>query len=273
MSPAHFLIYSRGRTATQWIAQALSSVPGVMCSHGYDPEPYAAGGDKLLRTRLAMHYGLPSVDAYFDMLETKPFAAYGNIHGFDAVKLATWPGNRRRFRTAQITRHPFARILSFAAKWAQPDHAGDAGVAVAPYDQRRPERDRLIMAATDLVLASDAAHLLEPVRIFRSEDVTTSAPSFAALAHHVADIWPSASVIRRILRTQAADKLTDVSLADGFDALSNSAHHYLRQRFRPYPALCAKYEALGYDLSFLDIGAPCVEADTRSQFAGAFTDD
>lgn len=184
MVPVYFLIYSRGRTATQWIARALSSVPGVMCSHALDPQPYAQRSAVLRQadTHALVASGPPNVDSYFDLLEARPFSAYGNIHGFDPVTIGP---TRRTYRLARITREPLARAASFAAKWR---HDLERGVTPPALKAGADDLDRL---ALELVLADDRRTWPASVRAFRMEDVTVDPAAFAGLCEHVAGITPT----------------------------------------------------------------------------------
>lgn len=273
--PVYFLIYSRGRTATQWLAKSLSSIDGVMCSHGYDPSPYAheirgfrygEPDGKLRDTYEMMARGEPHVDEYFDMLERdapKPFRAFGNIHGYDAILIAGQQ-TTRTYQFAQITRHPFARALSFAAKWRNDyiDHAFvqqymDKGAISDPRWRGQSLAFRLFAAATDVVFSEDMRRIDSDVPLYRIEDLTTDPAAFALLVRQITGdaIEPTDAEIIRIMASKPVDaSAQNADLAERFHQLwlqTPEFAQYFSNALRNYACLHETYERLGYDLSFV----------------------
>lgn len=243
MESAYFIIHSRGRTATQWIAAALSSIDGVFCSHGHDPDPFNTHRDatqKLSATHGNMASGPPPVDVYFDMLEAKPFNAYGNVHGYGLGEFERRAELSRAYRFCQITRDPVDRAYSFAARWkyvydtfdfrrdALSRQIADLGGADMSVD------DGLFALATSAVVA--CGHDLKTgVPVFRYEDITQEPNALRALVESMTD---ADCAPERLLSIQAIDPRAE-------------SERHSRRRASVIAALetagCAQaYRALGY---------------------------
>lgn len=116
------LIYSAGRTATQWLTSALNLHPEVFFSHGLDLNPakrrstaeYIAASQH--RADSKADFDFSRVDDYFDRLERLgDYKILGNVHG---LKLAPDQRYARTYRTCALVRHPILRVQSFVNKWS-----------------------------------------------------------------------------------------------------------------------------------------------------------
>ena len=243
--PVYFIIHSRGRTATQWLAAALSSIDGVFCSHGHDPAPFSqrSPDEKLRDTHANMAQGTPSVDAYFDMLATRPFDAYGNVHGYGLGEFERRAELTRPYRFCQIARDPVDRAYSFAARWkyvydtfdfrreALSRQIAEIGGADMSVD------DGLFALATKAVV--ECGHdLAADVPVFRYEDITQEPEALRALVSSLTDISDSST--ERLLTIKAIDPRAE-------------SERHSRRRASVIAALeaagCAQaYRALGYEL-------------------------
>ncbi|MBC7907760.1 MAG: hypothetical protein H7Y60_13590 [Rhodospirillaceae bacterium] len=191
MTRQYFNLLSTGRTATHWIANAISLHPRAFCAHGPDLEPFRS--DETEKQRTSRHHrdsakvAAMTLDDYFDLLETRDFDVYGLIHGI-GVDPAQLPNFRRRYFVAAVTREPIVRLRSFIARWqyeaeALPEWheqtgpwlAGhyascvQAGMTMPPQDQLS-FTDLLFIGAAWWMTVNDPLHN-RGVPIFRCEDL------------------------------------------------------------------------------------------------------
>jgi len=96
------IIFSYGRTATQWIHLLLNTIPGVECHHGC-----------IVHTPNHADW-----DGYFDQFEGRAETLV-NIHGLDLDPVVfpdSLPRPKGDYSVCQITRNPRERVASFIAK-------------------------------------------------------------------------------------------------------------------------------------------------------------
>ncbi|MDH3972694.1 MAG: hypothetical protein OEV42_00325 [Deltaproteobacteria bacterium] len=120
----YFVIFSYGRTATQWITKALNMHSDIYCSHGpdYGDGKSASASEEdererldLIQKRMNKFTKSMDLDEYFDRIETiqKGKSFYGNIHGILPQRVFTrLRPFKRKYNFINVVRHPVKRVES-----------------------------------------------------------------------------------------------------------------------------------------------------------------
>lgn len=115
------IIYSAGRTATQWLTSAMNLHPDIFFSHGLDLNPrkrmttaeYVEASNE--RHKQPADFDFNRIDDYFDIMERiRDHKVYGNIHG---LRIHPYTQYRRNYRLCALVRNPALRVASFVNKW------------------------------------------------------------------------------------------------------------------------------------------------------------
>jgi hypothetical protein len=200
----NFVVFSLGRTATQWLVHALNCHRDILCFHGTLPFAKDYGDD-------FDGYFAPIREIYWPSMETvkltssltQPVAVWkpeqkpiesikhiGNVHGLDPRR---WRNHRGAYkgvyRCIQMTRHPYARLASMRDRWAHFEYElkpadyeawtarslaslANAGFPYEPDDLA----DKMFVCAVSQLLPSDAEFLnCESLPIIRTESLNVGA--------------------------------------------------------------------------------------------------
>ncbi len=116
----YFIIESRGRTATQWLAKVLNRHPEMFCAHSADLNPFSdEGPERFARIHEEMlTFSEMKLDDYFDLLERGTDAkVVGSLHAYNLVDIFPFPFRfRRRFHLSVMLRNPIDRVESFVSR-------------------------------------------------------------------------------------------------------------------------------------------------------------
>tara|TARA_R110000787_G_scaffold23762_1_gene67577 strand:- start:29 stop:856 length:828 start_codon:yes stop_codon:yes gene_type:complete len=123
ISPVYTVIGSAGRTATQWITDALNCHDDVFFAHGATVKPTkdVPTDREALFLRMALEdskFDFSDVDGFFDIIETcGDYDVYGCVHALNAAGIAEHQEKfGRQFVLMAICRHPIRRLNSFLAR-------------------------------------------------------------------------------------------------------------------------------------------------------------
>ncbi|MFC1516303.1 hypothetical protein ACFL7E_06035 [Thermodesulfobacteriota bacterium] len=118
----YFVVTSRGRTATHWLAAKLNSHPNIICTHGRLIPPLSTYHRQTPKVDNIYYHVRPyyihnsdiSIDKYYCLIENKGEAlVYGNVHGYSYSTLdKNMESLSRRYVVCNVTRHPISRIDS-----------------------------------------------------------------------------------------------------------------------------------------------------------------
>lgn len=287
-NPQLFLVTSYGRSATYWLASALSLHPEIVCSHGPVVEAVVAYekqselADRAIRaqsTAGAEFYGrtLRELRAALATLADRPYV--GNIHAFTAFNLE----NKRQaeddaplFRTVNLIRHPLARIQSFWRHW-QNEHKIKTPVAklIQTEFMRRPRyqevaaelrrshdvalrsfNDRAFFHAV-MQMSTDLGDIDLDVPQIVMERLVADIDFFAYVLALLTDerINISLEYLRNVqaLGRQNASQTAGHSVIEIFDAWSPWQRDLYRIFLRDHPLLSQAYTELGYNLVNLEL--------------------
>lgn len=122
-SVQYAVIGSYGRTATQWVNDALNLHHEVFFTHGHNlhPTKNLPGNREEIFVRMAKEdslFDFSDVDKFFDIIEkNEGFKVYGQIHGLNPAYMSEHPSDyRRSYQTLAILRHPIQRVNSFMSR-------------------------------------------------------------------------------------------------------------------------------------------------------------
>ncbi|NYZ17504.1 hypothetical protein HL658_33600 [Azospirillum sp. RWY-5-1] len=282
----YFLLESCGRTATNWISEALNRHPEVLTTHGIDTTPV-----KVDRTLNPDFKGTPGValrsesdlplDEYFDLLEEqRPEPVIGSIHGYNGAIPYLRPENyRRRYRIATITRHPVIRAMSIhnqnmksfdprvnpdvrklliernrgfvkANLAAHPEYSGILNAA--GFDLENPH-DMTFVLSVLVIRNRDSVNLHTGMPVYLMERLTNEIDNFYHLFNFITDgrIPPDQTFIESVLNQPK--RFTSATERAGF--LQYKSWSDWQRRFfalaMQYKGLGEAYDKLGYDMSYV----------------------
>ncbi len=123
VEPVFTIVGSAGRTATQWLTDALNCHDDVFFTHGANVQPTkeVPTDREALFVRMALEdskFDFRNVDGFFDVIQnTGNYGVYGCVHALNAAGIVEHQEKfRRRFVLLAICRHPIRRINSFLAR-------------------------------------------------------------------------------------------------------------------------------------------------------------
>ena len=272
---AYFNLITYGRTATHWIAKALSLHPDIVCAHGPELSPYRRDETEIERTarhhRDADRIATMNLDEYYDILEQRDLKVYGVVHGITDFGPTLRPDlYRRRYHIAAITRHPVTRAQSFATRWLfeynniEADRAemmARASERLAAVRARKiPIPPAAKMSLADKIFVSATLWMLttEPVKVanipsYRMEDIVGSRDGFAGFFTEVTQgaIPLEQGYIDAVMALPHQDSLAEVATPEVTFASWPEWKQRLVVTILEQERLDRRYEELGYDLSFL----------------------
>ncbi len=271
----YFNLITTGRTATHWIAKALSMHPDIMCVHGTDLSPYQE--DKAETARTMRHHEdsktvtAMNLDEYYDILERRNFLVYGVIHGITAHGALANPGlYRRHYYIAGVTRHPVMRAQSFANRWIfeyrnliteretmmlqaneRIEHVRSWGV-ILPADADLTLEDRIFISSAVWMFGTEAANDGR-FPCFRMEDIVGSREGFVGF-------FTAVTQGKLLLQETYLDAVMALPRQDSLTAAGSAKEVYAswpRWKQQMFTGLLEFYQIegcytdLGYDLSFI----------------------
>lgn len=268
VSERYFLVTSRGQSGSRWLADALSSLDGVACSHGVDPAMVGNGG---------MHHPVGVGDLFASLSGAQAARAYGNVRCYTLTSLEraradSPPGVP--YRVANLVRHPItwiesqaeARAKEMASNVAMKERFEDFYVAnrrvcdafTLPFGVSPLEADSLSFINTALgawpSYAEDLAWMGVPY--IRMEDVTTRPETFkAVVAYLVGDaIRIGREDLKRIYAPKALSaepRWGHSSPRHQFEAWPEWKRHAIGLIWETRPEVRG-FGRLGYDFGFLE---------------------
>lgn len=122
---AYFIVFSLGRTATQWLVEALNAHDDILATHAMDigprKRPSSSLGEaflKSLKRQRQVAAAVSGVDSAFDLMESAPQKAIGNVHGLDGLPVFENPDSyARSYHVSYMIRHPVLRLRSLVDRW------------------------------------------------------------------------------------------------------------------------------------------------------------
>ena len=193
-----FAVVSWGAAATKWLAKALNSHPDMLCLH--------AGTNALSR------FG-PGIDSrqYYHALSVLAhgYRAVGDVHGIARHHIpALKEAFGDRFNAVVLVREPVARVRSLMALFEQ--FRGLDGWNLSYVEEMIETKQLRLPPGEESRMFVHAANMLNAIaeekvvgRVYKTEDLTSSAETLAALVRDVSggDIEPAAEWLASCLRS------------------------------------------------------------------------
>ncbi|NYZ17517.1 hypothetical protein HL658_33665 [Azospirillum sp. RWY-5-1] len=279
-----FFLESCGRTATNWIAEAINRHPDVFTTHGIDVTPvtvdrtltpdFKRPPDTALRSEADLH-----LDDYFDILEgQREESVIGSIHGYNAAVPYLNPGTyRRHYRIATVTRHPVIRTVSMQNQilksFNNAESARDRIIArnrsfvetnlpaspeylellrTAKFDIDSPH-DMAFILSILAIRNRDSVNFCSGMPIYLMERLTNEIDNFCHIFHFITEkrVFLSESFLDAVLKQPK--RFASATERAGFIQYKGWTE-WQRRLFilaMEHENLGGAYDALGYDMSYV----------------------
>ena len=273
------IIGSAGRTATQWINDALNLHDDVFFVHGHNlhPTKEMVTDRESVFVRMATEdskFDFDDVDGFFDIIERhKGCKVYGQIHGLSPAYISkhSWEF-RRKYTTLCIFRHPVRRINSFIARLTYEVSQFDFRKAefIDEYRENKNdlinsimgkyglselfEEDILFVKSVSNVFDQDRINIDSDIPVYIAERLTADLDYFIDffLCVTTYSIKIDESYLSRLQKLSPVDqRFKQSSLAsDDFFKWKDWWKKYFKDEIERLE-LVRSYKQMGYDLSFL----------------------
>ena len=273
------IVGSAGRTATQWINDALNLHDDVFFVHGHNVHPtkeIAADRENVF-VRMATQdsqFDFDDIDGFFDIIEShEGYKVYGQIHGLNPAHISNHlPEFHRKYLTLGIFRHPVRRVNSFIGRLLY---------EVSQYDFRKKgyideyqennrdllnhiiktynvtefsDEDILFVQSVGYVFDQDRQNIINDIPVYIAERLTSNLDYFIDFFLYVTNysVKIDKTYINRLQKLYPVDqRFKQSSLAsDDFFNWKDWWQKYFRDEIEKYE-LTRPYKQMGYDLSFL----------------------
>ena len=276
----HFtIIGSAGRSATQWINDALNLHDDVFFVHGHNlhPTKEIAEDRESVFVRMATQdseFDFDDVDAFFDIIERhKGYKIYGQIHGLDPAYIYKHPQEfKRKYNTLAIFRHPVRRVNSFIGRLSyevskfefrktefidnyQEKNNDLLRDIMKTYDVAKlTDEDLLHIQSVGYVFAQDYNNIINNIPVYIVERLTSDLDYFIDFFLYVTNysIKIDESFLSRLQKLSPVDpRFKQSSLAsDDYFKWKDWWKKYFKDEIEKLELVRA-YKQMGYDLSYL----------------------